>query len=67
MNVIPAYGVQCLVAGCWVSDAGQQAMRPRSGMMHDCSRAKSLFLYAYPAALYLIPDNQQQSTAHHRR
>ena len=28
MCVITAYGVQCLVTGCWGSGAGQQAMRP---------------------------------------
>jgi len=28
MCVIAAYGVQCLVAGCRKSGAGQQAMRP---------------------------------------
>ena len=29
--------------------------------------AASLFLNAHPAALHLAPDNQQPSTAHHRR
>ena len=48
--VITAYGVQCLVAGCQGSGAGQQAVRPGRGMLHD-----------------LTPDNQQPSTAHHRR
>ena len=28
MCVITAYGVKCLVAGCWLSGAGQQAVRP---------------------------------------
>ena len=35
MCVITACGVQCLVAGCWGSGAGQQAMRPGRGMLHD--------------------------------
>jgi hypothetical protein len=51
--VITAYGVQCLVAGCRGSGAGQQAMRPGRGMLHDVSRATSLFLDAQPAALVL--------------
>ena len=46
MCVITAYGVQCLVAGCRGSGAGQQAMRPGRGMLHDCRRATSLFLDA---------------------
>ena len=63
MCVITAYGVQCWVAGCRGSGAGHQAVSPEEG----CSRAASLFLNAQPAALYLTPDNQQPSTAHHRR
>jgi len=35
MRVIAAYGVQCLVVGCRRSGAGQQAMRPGRGMLHD--------------------------------
>ena len=35
MCVIAAYGVQCLVAGCRGSGAGQQAVRPGRGMLHD--------------------------------
>ena len=35
MCVIAACGVQCLVAGCRGSSAGQQAMRPGRGMLHD--------------------------------
>ena len=35
MCVITAYGMQCLVAGCRGSGAGQQAMRPGRGMLHD--------------------------------
>ena len=31
----PAYGVQCLVAGCRASDAGQQTVHPGSGMLHN--------------------------------
>ena len=37
MRFITAYGVQCLVAGCWGSSAGQQAMLPGRGMLHDIS------------------------------
>ena len=46
MCVITAYGVQCLFAGCRGSDAEQQAVSPERGMLHDCSRAASLFLDA---------------------
>jgi len=67
MCFITAYGVQCLVAGCQGSGAEQKAVCPGRGMLHDCSRAVSLFLDAQPAALYLTPDNQQPGTAHHRR
>jgi hypothetical protein len=48
MRVITAYGVQCLVAGCRGSGAGQQAVRPGRGMLHDvehiikCSKAFSV-------------------------
>ena len=35
MCVIAAYGVHCLVAGCRGSGAGQQAVRPGRGMLHD--------------------------------
>ena len=65
--VISAYGVQCLVAGCRGSGAGQQGVRTGRGMLHDCSRATSPFLDEHPAALHLTTDNQQPSTAHHRR
>jgi len=34
MCVITAYGVQCLVAGCRESGAGQQVMSPGRGMLH---------------------------------
>ena len=44
MCVIAAYGVQCLAAGCRGSGAGQQAIRPEKGMLHDYRRATSLFL-----------------------
>ena len=44
MCVIAAYGVQCLAAGCRGSGAGQQAIRPERGMLHDGSRATFLFL-----------------------
>ena len=40
--VITAYGAQCLVDGCQGSGAGQQAVRPGRGMLHNCSRATSL-------------------------
>ena len=46
MYAIAAYGVQCLIAGCRGSGAGQQALRPGRGMLHDYSRAVSLFLDA---------------------
>ena len=35
MCVITAYGVQCLVAGCLGSGAGQQPVRTGRGMLHD--------------------------------
>ena len=35
MYAIAAYGVQCLVAGCRGSGAGQQGVRPGRGMLHD--------------------------------
>ena len=35
MCVVTAYGVQCLVAGCRGSGAGQQGVRPGKGMLHD--------------------------------
>jgi len=35
--VITAYDVQCLVAGCQESGAGQLAVRPGRGMSHDSS------------------------------
>jgi len=34
MCVITAYSVQCLVAGCRGSGAGQQGVRPERGMLH---------------------------------
>ena len=39
--------------------------RKRDVPRHSC--ATSLFLDAHPAFLHLTPDNQQPSTAHHRR
>ena len=56
MCVTTAYGVQCLVAGCRGSDAGQQAVRPGREMLHD---SVVHFLDALHAALHLNPDNQQ--------
>ena len=35
MCVVTAYGVQCLVTGCRGSGAGQQAVNPGRGMLHD--------------------------------
>ena len=35
MCVIIAYGVQCLIAGCRGSGAGQQGVRPGRGMLDD--------------------------------
>ena len=38
MYAIAYYGVQCLVAGCRGSGAGQQVVRPGRGMLHEsCS------------------------------
>ena len=61
MCVATAYGVQCLVTGCRGSGAGQQAVSPVRGMLQHPSS------WTQPAALHLTPDNQQPSTAHHRR
>jgi len=58
MCVVTAYAVQCLVTGRRGSGAEQQAVSPGRGMLHDSSRAASLFLDAYPAALHMNPDNQ---------
>ena len=35
MYAISAYGVQCLVAGCRGSGAGQQGVRPGKGMLQE--------------------------------
>ena len=35
MCVIAAYGVQCVVPGCRGSGAGQQAMCPGRGILHE--------------------------------
>jgi len=35
MCVTNVYGVQCLVAGCRRSGAGQQGVCPGRGMLHD--------------------------------
>ena len=61
MCVIAAYGVQCLVAGCWGSDAGQQGARPRRGMLHDssCSIPLPELTACCPAS-----DPQQPATKH---
>ena len=63
------YRLWCAVLGCWLSGvrcrtAGWES-RKRDAARR--SRAASLFLDSQPAALYLAPDNQQPSTAHHRR
>ena len=51
MCVFTAYGVQCLVAGCRGSGAGQQAMRPGRGMLQD-------FVVQHPCtALHTIGGN----------
>ena len=59
MCVITAYGVQCLVAGCRGSGAGQQGVRPGRGMLHDYS-------YNIPlpgcTACCPVPDLQQPAT-----
>ena len=38
MCVIVADGVQCLIAGCRGSGAGQQGVRPGRGMLHEVPR-----------------------------
>ena len=52
MCVIAAYGVQCSVAGCRGSGAGQQAVRPGKGMLHvvqhPCSWTYSLLSCTWP-------------------
>ena len=42
--LLPPMVCSVLIAGCQGSDAGQQAMRPGSGMLYNCSHATSLFL-----------------------
>ena len=65
MCFITAYGVQCLVAGCQGSGAGQQAMRKRDvAPLSSCYIPLPGLTACCPA---LTPDNQQPSTAHHRR
>ena len=52
MCVITSYGVQCLVAGCRGSGAGDQAMRPGRRILrvaqHPSSWCHSLLLYTWP-------------------
>ena len=59
MYAIAAYGVQCLAAGCGGQVEGSRVCVQEEG----CCTNRD----AYPAALYLTTDNQQPSTAHHRR
>ena len=59
MCVIAAYGVQCLVVGCRGSGAGQQAMRPGRGMLHDCN-----ILLPGRVACCSVPDPRQPATKH---
>ena len=46
MCFIAAYGVQCLVAGCRGSGAGEQAMPPGGGMLHDSVVTSSWFFFS---------------------
>ena len=49
MCVITAYGVQCLVAGCRGSVAGQQAVRPGRGILqHPSAWTHTLLSYTWP-------------------
>jgi hypothetical protein len=61
MCVITAYGVQCLVAGYRGSSAGQQAVRPGRGMLHDA-------VVQHPSSwtynLLPAPDPRQPATKH---
>ena len=63
MCVITAYDVQCLVAGCRGSGAGQKALRPGRGMLqHPYSWTHSLLLCTWPTttsnkALHIIGGN----------
>jgi hypothetical protein len=61
MYVIAAYGVQCLAAGYRGSGAGQQVMRPGTGMLHDASRATFLFLDSLLAACTRPPTTSNQA------
>jgi hypothetical protein len=67
MCVIAAYGVQCLVAGCWGSGAGQQAVCPGRGMLHDWQFVQIPLSGRIACCPAFDPDNQQPSTARHRR
>ena len=51
-------------SACLLIVGGQFRAAGCESMKRD---AASIFLDAQPVALHLIPDNQQQSTAHHRR
>ena len=62
IRVITAYGVQCLVAGCRGSGAGQQAVSSGRVMLHDMSRAASLFL---DSACCPAADPRQPATKHY--
>ena len=59
-----------MVYSAWLLVVGGQVQSSRVSVQEEgcCTiRAASLFLDARPAALHLIPDNQQPSTVHHRR
>ena len=62
MCVITAYGVQCLVAGCRGSGAGQRAICPGRGMLHDSESCK-IPLPGHTACCY-APDPRQPATKH---
>jgi hypothetical protein len=51
MCVFAAYGVQCLVAGCRGSGAGQQGVRPGWGMLHDSVVSSNGAPWARPGAM----------------
>jgi hypothetical protein len=57
----------CAVLGCWLSEVRFRADWCASRKRAVSRSATTLFLDAHPATLHLTPDNQQPSTAHHRR
>ena len=64
--VITAYGVQCLVAGCWGSVQGSRLCIQEEGCCTTLSCNISL-PGRMACCLDLTPNNQRPSTAHHRR